>query len=133
LQTHTLNTSTNPNLNHPRPNRIRNIYNSLQSTTTLSIQTLDTRLNWKPSRQRSSSELRCATTWWKDRSHCDVFDKGRVDFRAFDEGFECAYEEIGSCCVFESAFAAFGEWCAEGGCYYYLERRLVVAGEEDRM
>lgn len=117
MQTHTLHTGTNTNINLTRADRIRNIRHSLQSTRTLPIQTSHSRRFREPSHERRSPEFSGSSTGWQHRSHGNVFNEFGINAAAADEALECANQQIGGGSVFETAFAALGEGRAKGGGY----------------
>jgi hypothetical protein len=69
----------------------------------------------------SGAELGSSAAGCEDGTDGDVFDEVGIDFRALEEGFESAVEEVGGGGVFETAFATFSYCSAEGACYDNLK------------
>lgn len=89
----------------------------MQTTGALSVEALGGGCDGEAGGEGCCAELGCTATGCEDGSDGDVFDEVGIDARTLDEGFEGAGQEISGGCVFESAFAAFGDGCSEGACY----------------
>src|SRR6185437_5279901 len=110
-----LNTSTDTDIDHARPDSIRDIDARLQSAAALAIQAPDRRRLRDARREGRSAELGRATSRWEHGAHGDILDERRVDAGALDERGEGADQQVSGGGVFETALAALGEGGAQRG------------------
>jgi hypothetical protein len=80
LCSHTLDTSTNTNINHSSCDGVGDIDASLQTRRALSVQGFDGSIGRETSNNSSCAELGGTTAGCENIANCDVFDELRVDF-----------------------------------------------------
>lgn len=133
LCAHTLNTSTDTDVNHTSLNLVRNIHTSLQTGRALPVQRPHSSRLREPSHQTSATHLSRATTRSKDGADADILHQSRVDLGAVDGRLQDAGDEVCGGGVLETALSALGEGAAAGGCDddivgAFLEDLVAAAG-----
>ena len=109
LQTHALNTSTNTNLNHPRPNSIRNIHHCLQPARALTVQRPHGSRLRETRNQGSSAELRRTTAGREHGADGNILDQLRVDPAALDQALEDTRQQVRRGGVLEATLTTAGD------------------------
>ena len=113
MRSHTLDTSTNSNVNHTGIDSVGNVGNSHETARALTVQTLDGSRLGETSNKGSSTELSGASTRSKDGTDGDILDELGVDLAAVNETFEHSCQQIGSGSVLETASSGLGDGRAE--------------------
>lgn len=113
MRSHTLNTSTDTNLNHTRPNSIGNISNSHQATGALPVQALDGRRLRETRNESSSPELGGTGTRRQDSADGNIFNELRVNSSTLDETLEDANQNVCGSGILETALSGLGDGGAE--------------------
>lgn len=128
LTAHTLNASTDANLDHARLDGIGNLDTCLQARAALSVQRVHAGAVRETGSQSSSTELSGTSAGRQHTTDGDVFNQRWIDVGTFNQGPECTVEKVGGGRVFETSFAPLGQGGAETCCYDNIIGALLEDG-----
>ena len=117
LRGHALHTSTDTNLDHTRPDGIRNVNDGLQTARALAVQALHSGGLGEASHKGRGPELSSATAGRKDRADSNIFNDLGVDAALSNHGLEDTGQKVSSRGVFEATLATLGQGSPQRACH----------------
>jgi hypothetical protein len=117
LRGHALNTSTDTNIDHTRPDTVGNIGDGLETTRALTVQTLDGSGLGEASHESSGTELSGTTTGRQNGTNSDILNGLGIETTLVKDSLEDTSEQISGSGIFEATLATLREGRSQSTCH----------------